>query len=321
MANRMIEKLVPANAAAGRGMLRFRGERGKDLLFLAAMIAPALTVLTLTIGIPIVKSLYLSFFEVTLLNMSRSAWNDFENYRGVFEDGEFFRAVKVTFTYVFSIVSVQFALGLGLALLLNRKSRMQRALRTVILIPWVIPTMVGALLWMWLFQPQYGIINYVLMALRLTDEPLQWLSDVHLALPAVIVAALWKQLPFMATMLLAGMQGISEELYEAARMDGASRLQQFAYVTLPMLKNTIKTVTLIACIENFKMFPLFWVMTGGGPLDATTTLAVFSYEKAFVELDLGGGAAIGALWLVLMLLFAWGYNRLFAIGEAKEARA
>ncbi|XID92069.1 carbohydrate ABC transporter permease [Paenibacillaceae bacterium WGS1546] len=296
-------------------------EKAKDAIFLAVIICPALLLLLFTIGIPIVKSLYMSFFEVSLLSMKSQVWNSFENYKQLFSDGEFAHAIGVTFRYVFSVVAIQFVLGIALALILNGKIPFRRALRTVILIPWVVPTLIGALLWMWLFQPQYGVLNYILQTLHVIDRPLQWLSDMQLALWAVMLAALWKQLPFMTTMLLAGMQGIPSDMYEAATIDGASKRQQFLYITLPMLKNTIKTVTLIACIENFKMFPLFWIMTGGGPVNATTTLAIFSYKTAFIELDLGKGAAIGAMWLVIMLLFSWVYNRLFAIGEDKGGSA
>lgn len=296
-------------------------EKAKDAIFLAVIICPALLLLLFTIGIPIVKSLYMSFFEVSLLSMKSQVWNSFENYKQLFSDGEFAHAIGVTFRYVFSVVAIQFVLGIALALILNGKIPFRRALRTVILIPWVVPTLIGALLWMWLFQPQYGVLNYILQTLHVIDRPLQWLSDMQLALWAVMLAALWKQLPFMTTMLLAGMQGIPSDMYEAATIDGASKRQQFLYITLPMLKNTIKTVTLIACIENFKMFPLFWIMTGGGPVNATTTLAIFSYKTAFIELDLGKGAAIGAMWLVIMLLFSWVYNKLFAIGEDKGGSA
>jgi multiple sugar transport system permease protein len=104
-------------------------------------------------------------------------------------------------------------------------------------------------------------------------------------------------------------------MYEAAKIDGASSRQIFTSITLPLLKNTIKTVTLISIIENFKMFPLFWIMTGGGPLNATTTLAILSYKTAFIQLDLGKGAAIGAVWLVMLLIFSWGYSKLFSLGE------
>ena len=315
-----MEKAVRLDAS-GTGRAGRLSEKTKDGLFLAAIISPALLLLLFTIGIPIVKSLYLSFYDVTLLRMKSLSWNGFANYRNLFADGDFGHSVAVTFRYVFTIVALQFVLGMALALILNGKIPMRRAIRTVVLIPWVIPTIIGALLWMWLFQPQYGIVNYVLQYLHLIDKPLNWLSDIHLALWAVTAAALWKQLPFMVTMLLAGMQGIPGDMYEAAMIDGANKRQQFWYVTLPMLKNTIQTVTLIACIENFKMFPLFWIMTSGGPVDATTTLSILSYKTAFIDLDLGKGAAIGAIWLVIMLLFSWIYNRLFSIGEGKGGGA
>ncbi|WP_276357029.1 carbohydrate ABC transporter permease [Cohnella caldifontis] len=308
----------PAQLQAGGMRL---SEKKKDFLFLAVLILPALLLLLFTIGIPILKSLYLSFFDVSLLSMKTQTWNAFGNYKKLFADQELVHAIGVTFRYVVTVVFLQFALGMMLALILNGKIPFRRALRTVILIPWVIPTIIGALLWMWLFQPQYGVMNFILQRLELIGKPLQWLSDIHLALWAVTIAALWKQLPFMVTMLLAGMQGIPGEMYEAAMIDGAGKRQQFFHITLPMLKNTIKTVTLIACIENFKMFPLFWIMTSGGPVNATTTLSILSYKTAFIDLDLGKGAATGALWLVIMLLFSWVYNRLFAIGEGKGGAA
>lgn len=310
------------NAAALEKRRRFRlGEKAKDAIFLAVVICPALLLLLSTIGIPIVKSLYMSLFEISLLNMKQSTWNAFGNFKALFAEDDFLHAVSVTFRYVVSIVLVQFVLGLALAVILNGKLRFRSALRTVVLIPWVVPTIIGALLWMWLFQPQYGVINYILKSLHLISEPLQWLSDIHLALFAVMIAALWKQLPFMVTMLLAGMQGIPADMYEAAMIDGASKRQQFFHITLPMLKSTIQTVTLISCIENFKMFPLFWIMTSGGPVDATTTLSILSYKAAFIELNLGKGAAIGALWLIIMLLFSWVYNKLFSLGEGKGGGA
>jgi multiple sugar transport system permease protein len=291
----------------------------KDRMFLLVLILPALAMLLFTIGIPIVKSIYMSFFKVSLLSMKSQPWNSFANYKDILQDGEFFSALRVTLTYVFCIVTVQFVLGLFLALILNSTIRFKKFFRTIILIPWIVPTIVSALLWMWLFQPQYGLINYVLQQFHVIDKPQEWLTNMDLALPAVIVTALWRQLPFMSTMLLAGMQGISEDLYEAARIDGANRTQILLNITLPLLKNNIKTITLISIIENFKMFPLFWIMTGGGPLDKTTTLAIYSYKAAFVQMNLGKGAAIGALWLIIMIIISSLYNKLFALGEDAPA--
>ncbi|MDF2958817.1 MAG: sugar transporter permease [Paenibacillus sp.] len=295
-------------------------ELQKDRIFLLVLLLPALIMLAFTIGVPIIKSIYMSFFKVTLLSMKSQTWNQFANYAEILQDGEFFSAVKVTFTYVICIVSVQFILGLSLALLLNSSIRFKKLFRTLILIPWIVPTIVSALLWMWLFQPQYGLVNYVLQKLHLISGPNDWLTNIDLALPAIIVTALWRQLPFMSTMLLAGMQGISEDMYEAAKIDGANRMQILLFITLPLLKNNIKTVTLISIIENFKMFPLFWIMTAGGPLNATTTLAIYSYKAAFVQLNLGKGAAIGTLWLIIMILISMLYNKLFSLGEGETGR-
>jgi len=295
-------------------------ELWKDRLFLLAIVSPAMILLILTIGIPIVKSIYMSFFDVSLLKMKSYSWNEFSNYRKIFENSEFFDSLRTTIVYVFGIVAVQFVLGMLLAMILNGPIALRKLTRTLILIPWTVPTIVASLLWMWLFQPQYGVINYILQQAGIIDKPYQWLADLKLALPAVMTAALWRQLPFMTTMLLAGMQGISEDMYEAAKIDGANKRQMFFHITLPMLKNTIKTVTLIAIIENFKMFPLFWVMTGGGPLTATTTIAILSYKTAFIQLDLGKGAAIGTLWLILLIFISWLYNKLFALGEDTGVR-
>lgn len=296
-------------------------EKQRDRWFTLIILSPALIVLLFTIGIPIVKSIHMSFFDVTLLKMKEFTWNSFGNYQKMIADSQFASSLWTTVKYVSGVVAVQFVLGIGLALILNTNMRFRKVARTSVLVPWIIPTIVTSLLWMWLYQPQYGVINYILKSLHLIDEPYQWLSSVHLALPAVMIAALWKQLPFMTTMLLAGMQGIPEDMYEAGKIDGANGRQMFFYITLPFLKHTIKTVTLISIIENFKMFPLFWVMTGGGPINATTTLAILSYKSAFIELDLGKGAAIGTVWLIIMLLLSWFYNRLFAIGEERPRKA
>lgn len=295
-------------------------EAWKDRVFVTALLLPALFILTFTIGIPIVKSIYMSFFDVSLLKMKHQPWNNLANYKEILSDGEFYSAVRVTLTYVACIVGIQFVLGLTLALVLNSSIRFKKLFRTLILIPWIVPTIVASLLWMWLLQPQYGLVNYVLLQLNIIDKPYAWLSDLKLALGAVIITALWRQLPFMSTMLLAGMQGISEDLYEAAQIDGANRRQLLFHITLPLLKNNIKTVSLISIIENFKMFPLFWIMTGGGPLNSTTTLAIHSYKTAFVQLDLGKGAAIGSLWLILMIFISIVYNKLFSLGEDQPER-
>lgn len=291
--------------------LKKRKERIKDAGFLLILIAPAAILLCFAIFIPILRSMYYSFFDYSLLRMSDPVFNGFQNFIDAFEDGDFIVSLRVTLTYVVSVVAIEFVLGMSLALLLNREFKGRKFVRSVVLIPWIVPTIVVALLWMWIFQADYGVLNYILVKLHILAENKKWVSEPDLALIAVMIAAMWRQLPFMATMLLAGMQGIPHDMIEAARIDGATKVQMFFRIILPFMKRIINTVTLVAIIENFKMFPMFWIMTGGGPMDRTTTLAILSYRTSFVELNLGKGAAIGVMWLIILVSISMIYNWLF----------
>jgi multiple sugar transport system permease protein len=153
------------------------------------------------------------------------------------------------------------------------------------------------------------------MKVGFIDRPIAWLSDMDWALPSVMLAALWRELPFMFLMMLAGLQAIPAEMYEAATIDGAGKVTAFFRITLPFLRNVIRTTVLLAVINNFKQFPLFWALTGGGPVDRTTTLSVLTYKEAFVNLDFGTAAAVSSLWLVLLVGVTLVYTRAFGAAE------
>lgn len=299
------------------GRSSFRHKHRVDAAFAVLTIAPTVLLVFICSFLPVAKSIYLSFLDFKLSRAYQSLWNDFQNYKEILAQGDLGAAVKVTLVFVAVVVFLQLCLGLLLALILNSRIHGRRLARSLVLLPWVIPTVITALLWNWLYQPQYGLINYVLLKTGLIASPASWLADVKLALPSVMVTALWKQLPLMALMLLAGLQSIPVEMYEAARMDGAGALQSLRFITLPFLRSVIRTTVMISIILNFKQFPLFWIMTGGGPIDATTTLAIYSYKSAFVNLDFGKGAAIATLWLVLLVAVYLGFNRLFKINEVE----
>ncbi|NLM75630.1 MAG: sugar ABC transporter permease [Clostridiaceae bacterium] len=226
-----------------------------------------------------------------------------------FFEGEFWQAFLLSNKFAFTVVIIQLFLSLVLAIVLNENIRGKRVLRSVLLMPWVIPTAVTALLWMWLYQPDYGVLNYILKTLGLKQS--LWLGSVDTALTSVMIVAIWKQMPFTTTMLIAGMQSISHDYYEASSIDGANKLQNYYYITIPFLKNVIKSTTLVSIIENFKMFPLFWIMTQGGPINATTTLAVLTYQTSFVSMDMGKGATIGVLWIIFLVVFSRLFNSVF----------
>ncbi len=280
----------------------------KKLLFAAGLILPAFAMLCLTIITPLANIIWMSFHDYSLLNIKNIRWNHFKNYTVLFREKEFWNSFLRTIIYVTATVAVQFVLGMAVALLLNKKFPGRNLMRGLIFLPWTIPTLIVAVIWMWIMQPQYGVLNYILRSLGLISANVSWLSSPKTAMASVIVAAVWRQLPFMMVMLLAGLQTVSQDLVEAAVIDGASRPQVFRHITVPSIMSVIKTVTLTAIIGNFQMFTLFYNMTAGGPVRATTTLTVYTYETAFMGYDLGKGAAIGVVWMVFLVGFGTLYN-------------
>ena len=290
-------------------------QKTQDRLFIFFALLPAFLVVATCCFIPVVQSIAMSFFKYVLSRSGDYLWNNFANYREIFSEGDLLPAIKVTLLYVFVVVAVQLSLGLILAVILNKSIAGRKFIRSLILLPWVVPTIITALLWAWLFHTQYGIVNFILVQLHILEKPVSWLGSVQLALPSIMVTSVWKQLPLMVLMLLAGLQSIPLEMYEAALIDGANGLKTFLHITLPFLRNVIRTTVLMSIIMNFKQFPLFWTMTGGGPVNATTTLAIYSYKNAFVNLNLGKGAAIATVWLLILLLTYFIYDKVFKVNE------
>lgn len=281
--------------------------------FMVMLLVPALAMLTVTIIIPVFVVVGMSFFHYNLLDKSNIKWNNFSNYKAVFSDAEFIRTFGRTLVYVCGTVIAQFFIGLGVALLLNSGSlRGRKVFRSLLFLPWTIPSLVVAVTWMFIFQPQYGIVNYLL---GLGDYSV--LGSPKTAMLGVIISAVWKQMPLMMIMLLSGLQTVPEDLKEAAEIDGATGAQKFWCITVPCIMPVVKTVTLTSIVSNFQMFVLFFTMTGGGPVRATTTLPLYTYETAFSGFNLGKGAAIGVCWLVFLVIFSTVYNRVLSSKEVE----
>ena len=180
------------------------------------------------------------------------------------------------------------------------------------MIPWVVPTVIAGLLWMWIFANPYGLLQYLVSVFtggHVTDFSI--LSNTDTALWGVIIAALWKQIPLMALLLLAGMQNVPDDIVEAAKIDGADYIQRLVYIVIPYMKSVISVSVSMCIIENFKQYPLFATLTNGGPTGATTTLAVLSYDEAFVNYNYGSGAAVTTVWLLLMIIVVFVFKRVF----------
>lgn len=281
--------------------------------FMIILLVPAVAMLTVTIIVPVVVVIGMSFYHYNLLDMNHIKWNQFANYKAVFTDIEFIRTFGRTLVYVCGTVCFQFFIGLSVALLLNAKSLQGRKLfRSLLFLPWTIPSLVVAVTWMFIFQPQYGIVNFLF---RLGDYSV--LGNPKTAMLGVIISAVWKQMPLMMIMLLSGLQTVPEDLKEAAEIDGASGFQKFWCIIVPCIMPVIKTVTLTSIVSNFQMFVLFFTMTGGGPVRATTTLPLYTYDTAFSGFNLGKGAAIGVCWLVFLVIFSTVYNKVLSIKEVE----
>ncbi len=279
--------------------------------FALFLICPALLVLGVTVLFPILKGIYVSFCDYKLSNLNAPVWNHFQNYSKLFRSGSIFTYFINTFVYVILTVVIQFLLGMSVALLLNSKIRGRNILRGAFLIPWTLPSVVVAILWRWMLQQQFGVINYLIYRAGITDTiNISWTTDSVLAMAAVVIAAVWRQFPYMMVMLLAALQSVDQSLIDAARVDGASYRKTLKHIVIPSIRPVIISAVWIATMSNFQMYTIIANMTGGGPVESTTTLSLAAYKAAFQSYDFGKGAAIGVLWLVILAVVTLISNKL-----------
>lgn len=305
-------KESPVKEAVGRLTPR-RGrlnDRSKDLIFAYALLLPAILVFMIVVFFPILKGIAASFCDYTILHMKNGmTWNNFENYKKVFANGALFKQLWNTIIFVIGTVGIEFVIGLGLALLLNSEIRGRSLLRSAFLIPWTVPSIVVAVLWSWMFQAQFGVLNFLFDEMGLLADPyMEWLQNPKTAMITVIVACVWRQTPYMIVMLLSGLQAVRTDLVEAAAMDGATYWQRLIHVILPSIKPVIGTTLITSILSSFQQFTIIYNMTDGGPIDATTTLSIATYKQAFTGYDLGAGSALGVIWLVILGSIVTIYN-------------
>jgi multiple sugar transport system permease protein len=280
---------------------------------------PAVILTISFIIIPILQSLYMSFLKYGVKNIisgKPGAWNNFDNYIRLFKTGQIPSATWHTIWFVLFVILFQFILGMALALVLNTDFKGSRLASSIMLTPWVVPTVISGLIWMWLFQPQYGLVKFLASFVSggaIKDFAV--LNNPKTALGGIAIAALWKQIPLMTLLLLAGLRNVPSDMLEAATIDGAGPIRRFFSIILPFLSPVIKIAVSMSIIENFKQFPLFWTMTGGGPNGSTTNFAILSYREAFVSMNLGSGAAVTTIWMLLMILVVGFYQKVFRVQD------
>lgn len=279
-------------------------------------IAPALLFLCAVILFPLGHALWTSLLRTRGIVTS---FVGLQNYERVLADEAFWNSLKVSLTFTTACVVLHVAFGLSLALLLNRLRFAQGAFRIAFLTPWMVAPAIGATIWLWLLEPQFGVANYLLKSLGITDTDQIWLGDPALALGSIIAVDVWRGTPFVMLLLLAGLQTIPAEQYEAAEIDGASPAQRFRYVTLPNLRYILVVASTLDVINTVRHFDTIAVMTGGGPVGATEVLPALLYNTAFRANQFGRAAAVGVLLLVLVLIFSAVYIRLTKPEGAVEA--
>jgi multiple sugar transport system permease protein len=273
--------------------------------FAYLLLLPSMALFLAVILFPLLNSLRLAFFEQSLVRPGSrfiglsQIWDAIKN--------DLPQLLSTTAAYTIGATLLPFAIGLALALILNGPLVARGFLRGLFLLPWLVPGVIVSFLWMWIFNANYGVLNGVLMRLGLIESGINWLGSPTMAMLGVIIAKTWHSFPWIAVMLLAGLQSIPADLYEAGLLDGAGRWQLFRHITLPQLRGIITIVLLMEVIWNFQHFETIYVMTGGGPARATTTFAIAVYDTAFHAFDLGHAGALGLLWLALLSLLVGCY--------------
>ena len=276
----------------------------------AAFVAPAALVIVLIVLIPLGRALWMSVFDIRLTRPGVEPFVGLGNYLEQLTSGDFWAATWRALYFTVVSTTLELGFGMGLALLMDQPLRWRWLLRTLVILPWALPTIVNALMWRWIDNAEYGALNALLTQTGLLHSYEPFLSDSDLAMWMVIVADVWKLTPLVAILLLAGLQSIDREVVEVARVDGAGPWQVFRHILLPLLTPVILILLVLRTMEAFKVFDLIWIMTHGGPANSTQTIAIYAYQTAYQGFDFGRGAALGYLIALVIMVLAAVYLRL-----------
>lgn len=283
-------------AKGGTG-LQIKLEKAMPALFLAPSV---LMLLAVTI-FPLFYSLLLSFNSWNLASQAGWKWIGFQNYKAIFTlDPSFKSSLATTAIYVFGTVGVEFLLGLGMALILNRQFKGQGTLRTIVMLPMMMTPVVVGIVWRFMYNPELGMVNYLFSLVGLPQRV--WLGEDTTALLSVMIAEVWEWTPFVALVLMSGLHAIPQEPYEAAGIDGANAWQAFRYITLPLLKPTIMVALLIRMMDSFKAFDVIFATTRGGPGISTEILSLYTYRNGFKFFQMGYAAALSYVMLIFITI-------------------
>lgn len=279
------------------------------------LILPACLLMGLIMIYPLGKVFYLSFQHYNPTKPFTNGFAGLDNFITIFTKKEFYNALGVSAKFVACEVVLQLIFGMIVALILNQKFKGRGFFRALTFIPWALSGVLTAVLWSIMFNQHFGVLNDLLAKLGIIKEPIAWLANTKYVLGSVIVAELWRGIPFFAISLLAAMQGLPDDIYEAARVDGSTKLQTFRFITLPMLKNTIVLTTLLRTIWEFNSVDLIYSLTGGGPVGKTTTLSMLIANQAIKTSNYGYGSALSVVSFAILAVIAVIYMKLSGFGK------
>ncbi|GLI05749.1 ABC transporter permease [Paenibacillus tyrfis] len=292
-------------------------KRTGDQAFGLFSVAPAIVLVFGIVLLPLIQTLLYSVQDRNLTSSGSGEFVGLSNYASVLGNPDVWSAFGRTAYFAAVSIVAELLLGTMIALLLNEKFAGVRFLRSVIILPWAVPTIVNGAMWKWIYHPEYGALNALLTQFHLIDAYRPWLSSPWTAMNMVILADVWKMTPFVAIFILASLQLTNKSVYEAANIDGAGLLRRFAVLTLPYLKSTFLFLIVMRTMETFKVFDLIFVLTQGGPANGTMVVNYMTYIKAFTSLQFSEGATLSYLIAAFIALLTFAYVKGFGTGEAK----
>ncbi len=266
---------------------------------------PAIFLISVFVIYPVLNTLWLSFFNLRIQTLSEGAkFVGLKNFKSILEDQQFRTSLVFTLKFTAVAVTLETIVGLFFASVMNRSTKLQGIIRTVILIPWAIPTIISGLMWQFMYSPQYGIINALLTKMSIVQEAIPWLSNAQWATVAIIIADVWKTTPYMSLLILAGLQTVPRHLTDAASIDGAGKLQTFFYITLPIIKPVLMVAILFRVLATFRIYDLIVVLTNGGPANQTSSLSLYTINTYFNFGNIGYGSALATVTFIISLLMS-----------------
>ena len=270
------------------------------------LIAPIIIFVILVYGYPLLLTIKYSFQDVSLIG-NKNEFIGLKNYIKVLSDEKFYNTLILTFKWVALTLSLKIGVGFIMALFLNGRLYFKKLLRFLILIPWAIPQIVVAILWAWILDGQYGYLNYYLESFGFIDTAIKWLTDPNLAIVSTAVVDAWIGIPLVTMIFISGLSNVSDSLYEAADIDGANVFQKFLYITLPSIKKVLIIALTLTTIWTFNAFNVIYVLTGGGPMDATETIMIKIYHEAFGKYNLGMSSTLAVIVFLILIGLSTAY--------------